>query len=122
MSSISITIVDDSKMSRKAVMRALPPELHDNVYEATNGVEALEKFHEGKADVMFLDLTMPIMDGFEVLSELKKQAARNFVFVISADIQPTSQQKVMELGAVSFLKKPLNASMLKELLHEVGII
>ena len=122
MSSISITIVDDSKMSRKAVMRALPSELHDNVHEAANGIEALEKFSEGKADVMFLDLTMPIMDGFEVLSELKKQKARNFVFVLSADIQPTSQQKVLELGAVSFLKKPLDAFMLKELLHEVGLI
>jgi CheY-like chemotaxis protein len=71
---------------------------------------------------MFLDLTMPEMDGFEVLAELKRQAARNFVFVISADIQPASQQKVMELGAVKFLKKPLDAESLKVLLHEVGII
>ncbi|NIY83196.1 response regulator [Vibrio hepatarius] len=122
MSSVSITIVDDSKMSRKAVIRALPPELSDNVHEAANGLEALEKFREGKADVMFLDLTMPEMDGFEVLSELKKQAARNFVFVISADIQPASQQKVMELGAVSFLKKPLDATSLRQVLHEVGLI
>lgn len=122
MSSISITIVDDSKMSRKAVMRALPANLQGNIHEATNGVEALEKYQEGKADVMFLDLTMPVMDGFQVLEALKKQAARNFVFVISADIQPASQQKVMELGAVSFLKKPLDPVMLEKLLREVGLI
>lgn len=122
MSSISITIVDDSKMSRKAVMRAIPAHLQGNVHEATNGVEALEKYQEGKADVMFLDLTMPVMDGFQVLEALKKQAARNFVFVISADIQPASQQKAMELGAVSFLKKPLDPVMLEKLLREVGLL
>lgn len=122
MSSISVTVCDDSKMSRKAVIRAIPPELHADLHEATNGKEAIQNFSEGKADVMFLDLTMPEMDGFEVLAELKRQAARNFVFVISADIQPASQQKVMELGAVKFLKKPLDAESLKVLLHEVGII
>jgi len=109
-------------MSRKAVIRAIPPELQADLHEATNGKEAIQNFSEGKADIMFLDLTMPEMDGFEVLAELKRQAARNFVFVISADIQPASQQKVMELGAVKFLKKPLDAESLKVLLHEVGII
>ncbi len=119
---ISVTVVDDSKMSRRAVIRALPEELKVNLHEANNGMEALELFKAGKADVMFLDLTMPEMDGFEVLAKLKEHQARNFVFVISADIQPYAQQKVLELGAVRFLAKPLDSQQLATVLKEVGLL
>ncbi|KJR39881.1 two-component system response regulator [Vibrio navarrensis] len=120
--SISVAVVDDSKMSRKAVIRALPEQFKENLHEAQNGEEAIQLYKDGKADVMFLDLTMPVMDGFMVLAELKKIAARNFVFVISADIQPTSQQKALELGAVKFLQKPLEAPELESVLKEVGLL
>ncbi|MFB9136172.1 response regulator [Vibrio sp. AK197] len=120
--SIKVTVVDDSKMSRRAVIRALPEEFTQELHEAQNGKEALELYEQGKADVMFLDLTMPEMDGFDVLAALKDKQARNFVFVISADIQPHSQQKVMELGAVRFLQKPLEADQLLDVLKEVGLL
>lgn len=120
--SISVAVVDDSKMSRKAVIRALPEQFKENLHEAQNGQEAIQLYLDGKADVMFLDLTMPVMDGFMVLAELKKIAARNFVFVISADIQPTSQQKALELGAVKFLQKPLEAQELESVLKGVGLL
>ncbi|MCA2014572.1 response regulator [Vibrio tritonius] len=119
---ITVTVCDDSKLSRKAVMRALPESWDIELFEATNGQEAIERYHAGQADVMFLDLTMPVMDGFEVLSVLKEENARNFVFVISADIQPESQRMVNELGAVKFLKKPLDTNLLKTVLHEVGLL
>ncbi len=119
---MSVTVVDDSKMSRRAVIRALPDEFKHDLHEAKNGMEAIALFEDGKADVMFLDLTMPEMDGFEVLAKLKEIQARNFVFVISADIQPQSQQKVMELGAVRFLHKPLEPEQLKVVLKEVGLL
>ncbi|SJL83988.1 response regulator [Vibrio palustris] len=119
---IAVTVCDDSKLSRKAVIRSLPEDWDINLTEATNGQEAVECFRAGKADVLFLDLTMPIMDGFEVLKTLKEEGARNYVFVISADIQPESQRRVNELGAVRFLKKPLDMNLLRSILHEVGLL
>ncbi|OXX74483.1 response regulator [Vibrio sp. V03_P4A6T147] len=119
---IKITVADDSKMSRKAVMRAIPEEWDVEINEAQNGKEALVNYQNGCAEVMFLDLTMPEMDGFQVLEYLHSIDAKSIVIVISADIQPFAQQRVRELGAVTFLQKPLDPAQLKQTLHEVGLL
>ncbi len=117
-----ITIVDDSAMSRKLMTRALPAGWDVEISQATNGKEALEAYHAGKADVMFLDLTMPVMDGYEVLETLKKEGLNTFVVVVSADIQPKAQERVMSLGAMAFIKKPVNTEEVTKILKEYGII
>jgi CheY-like chemotaxis protein len=117
-----ITICDDSLLSRKNVRKALPPEWDVEITEATNGEEALAAVAGGKAEVLFLDLTMPLLDGFGVLSYLKQHHAKTIVIVISADIQPKAMELVNELGAYRFLKKPLNPPELHQVLTEVGLI
>ncbi|MDW6004379.1 response regulator [Vibrio mangrovi] len=119
---INVTIADDSKMSRKSVMRALPDEWDVNIHEATNGKEAIVNYAQGLADVMFLDLTMPEMDGFQVLEHLHEIDAKSVVIVISADIQPYAQERVKQLGAASFIQKPLDPAQLKHVLHGVGLL
>jgi CheY-like chemotaxis protein len=117
-----ITIVDDSAMSRKLMVRALPPGWDVSITQATNGVEALEAYRDGKADVMFLDLTMPVMDGYEVLETLKREGLNSFVIVVSADIQPKAQERVMGLGAMAFVRKPVSTEEISRILREFGII
>lgn len=119
---IKLTIVDDSKMSRKSIIRALPDDWDVEISEAQNGKEALKNYIHGLADVMFLDLTMPEMDGFQVLEYLKSIGAKAIVIVISADIQPYAQERVKELGAVAFIQKPLDPEALRDKLYEVGLI
>lgn len=117
-----ITIVDDSAMSRKLMIRALPPTWSVNITQATNGKEALDAYRAKKADVMFLDLTMPVMDGYEVLEALKKEGLNTFVIVVSADIQPKAQERVMQLGATAFIKKPVSTEEVARILKQYGII
>lgn len=117
-----LLIVDDSAISRKMIIRSLPPEWDVTISEATNGVEAVEAYHAGKADIMFLDLTMPVMDGYQVLETLKKEGLNTFVIVISADIQPKARERVMQLGAMDFIKKPIDNEKLTEVLRKFGII
>lgn len=117
-----ITIVDDSAMSRKLMIRALPPTWSVDITQATNGKEALDAYRAKKADVMFLDLTMPVMDGYEVLEVLKKEGLNTFVIVVSADIQPKAQERVMQLGATAFIKKPVNTEEVTRILKQYGII
>lgn len=119
---IPVTIADDSALSRKTIKRALPPEWDITIHEATNGVEALDAVNQGLAEVLFLDLQMPQMDGFEVLKELQQEHKKTVVIVISADIQPEAQALVSSMGAFKFLKKPLNAEQLKETLIDVGLL
>jgi len=53
---------------------------------------------------MFLDLTMPEMDGYEVLEALQKEDLNSFVIVVTADIQPVAQERVLKMGAIAFVK------------------
>jgi two-component system, chemotaxis family, chemotaxis protein CheY len=119
---IPILVVDDSAMSRKLVIKALPPEWEVEVHQAVNGQEALNVYKSSKAQVMLLDLTMPVMDGFEVLEALQREGLKPLVIVISADVQPKAQERVKELGAVAFLKKPIKTEEIKQVLKDHGIL
>jgi len=119
---VSVTVVDDSRISRKMVIRALPPQWNIELTQAENGEEALAAYRNGKAEVMFLDLTMPVMDGYQVLEQLQKEQLNTFVVVISADIQPKAQERVKKLGAMAFIKKPVKTSDIENVLHEYGIV
>ncbi len=118
---VSVLVVDDSPMARKMLIRAFPPEWDIQVTQAGNGQEALEAYRAGRVDVMFLDLTMPEIDGFQVLETLRKEDLNCLVIVVSADIQDKAQERVMGLGAIAFIKKPVDAQKIETVLHEYGI-
>ncbi len=119
---IPILVVDDSAMSRKLVIKALPPEWEVEVHQAGNGQEGLNVYKSSKAQVILLDLTMPVMDGFEVLESLKREGLTPFVIVISADVQPKAQERVKELGAAAFLKKPIKTDEITQVLKDNGLL
>lgn len=118
----SILVVDDSPMARKMLIKALPAQWQVTIAQAGNGQEALAAYRSGKVDIMFLDLTMPEMDGFQVLETLQREDLNCFVIVVSADIQPQAKQRVFQLGAMAFLKKPVNASEVEAVLREFGFM
>ena len=119
---IPILVVDDSAMSRKLVIKALPQEWDVEIHQASNGQEALDVYKTSNAQIMLLDLTMPVMDGFEVLENLQREGQKPLVIVISADVQPKAQERVMELGAIAFLKKPIKTEEIKQVLSEHGVV
>ena len=119
---IPLLICDDSNMARKQVARALPEEWEVDITFATNGNEALDAIREGKGEMVFLDLTMPLMDGYGVLEAVKNEGLKAMVIVISGDIQPTAQERVTSLGALAFIKKPINQEKLRDTLNTFGLI
>jgi two-component system chemotaxis response regulator CheY len=120
--SVPVLVVDDSAMARKMLIKALPPSWDVEISQAGNGVEAMDAYRAGKAAVMFLDLTMPVMDGYQVLEALQKEDLNSFVIVISADIQPIAQQRVKDLGAIAFVKKPVTSEVLEDVLKKYGVL
>lgn len=116
-----VLVVDDSPLSRKMLIRALPEDWDVEITQAGNGEEALVEYRAGKAEVMFLDLTMPVMDGYQTLEHLQKEGLDTFVIVVSADIQPEAAERVKKLGAIAFVKKPVNMQKLMPVLEEYGI-
>jgi CheY-like chemotaxis protein len=109
-------------MARKMLVRALPPDWDIEVAQVSNGREALDHYRAGRVDVMFLDLTMPEMDGYQVLETLRREDLNCLVIVVSADIQEEAQQRVRKLGAVAFIKKPVDADTVRAVLKEYGIL
>lgn len=120
--SIPLLICDDSAMARKQVKRSLPDHWDVDVTFATNGVEGIEAIREGKGEMVFLDLTMPEMDGYGVLRKVKEEGHKSIVIVISADIQPEARERVMGLGALDFIKKPIDGPKLQDVLKKYGLL
>ncbi len=119
--STPLLICDDSNMARKQVAKSLPEGWQVDISFATNGVEAIELIKAGKGDVLLLDLNMPEMDGYQVLDAIVKQDLPTMVIVISGDIQPEAHQRVTGMGALDFIKKPVNKDKLTEILRIYGI-
>ncbi|HFE37974.1 MAG TPA: response regulator [Gammaproteobacteria bacterium] len=117
-----VLVVDDSAISRKMLIRSLPKSWDISISQAVNGQEAIEKYRQGLADVMFLDLTMPVMDGYTVLKTLQKEGLNAFIVVVTADIQPEAEERVKKLGALAFVKKPVDMDKLTPILREYGIL
>ena len=108
-------IVDDSRMGRRSVEKVLKEHLteNDEILFAVNGVEAVEIYKEHNPDFCFMDLTMPIMDGFEATLEIKKFDENAKIVIVSAEVQAGAKAKAMENGALGFIKKPINSNKME---------
>lgn len=122
LSVIPLLVCDDSNMARKQVLRALPADWPVSVTEAGNGREAMDAIRRGLGQVVLLDLTMPEMDGYQVLSALRAEGLKAQVIVISGDIQEEAVRRVRELGALAFLKKPFDENELRQTLSQLGLL
>lgn len=117
---MKILVCDDSKIARKAILSNIDTQAI-TLYQAENGKSALERLASEPIDVLFLDLTMPVMDGFEVLASLPVHAHPTQVIVVSGDIQNQAKQRCRELGAHDFIEKPFSAMDLHAVFERYGI-
>lgn len=122
MSAISLLICDDSRLARKQLLRALPETWPLDIQQAESGAEALELIRQGGVHVLLLDLTMPDIDGYQVLATLRDEGLECKVIVISADVQEQAVRRVLELGALAFIRKPADPVHLQQTLAGIGII
>jgi CheY-like chemotaxis protein len=118
---MKILVTDDSKMARKMVIKTLKESTTSEleIFEAQNGLEALDLYKQNLPKIVFLDLTMPIMDGFEALEKIREFDNNAKVIVISADIQKLSMDRVLALGAFNFVKKPVDTLKMQQILKKI---
>lgn len=116
-----IIICDDSGMARKQIARALPADWDVEVSFAGDGEQALEGLRAGRGEVLFLDLTMPVLDGYETLEAMAREGLQSRVIVVSGDVQPDARRRVLELGALEFIRKPVDAEQLSAVLERFGL-
>lgn len=115
-----VLIVDDSQAMRKVIRKVLELSGFDlgEVFEASNGREALDVLSQHWVDLVLCDIHMPEMDGIELLREMKAQEVLKGVPVIM--ITTEGREKVLEearkLGAKGYVRKPFSPERLRETL------
>lgn len=113
-----VLVVDDKWANRSVLVSLLEP-LGFEVVEAIDGLEALNKAREFKPDIIFMDLVMPGMDGFETTRQIKMlpDLVDVVVIAISASVFDFDQQQSQEVGCNGFLPKPVREVNLLETLQ-----
>ena len=118
LSQYSVLIVDDVPLNTTLVEKMLA-RFHFRIRKAENGLEAMREIIAEKPHLIFLDIMMPIMDGFQVLEQIRKNPdyASIKVVVLSALNSNEDIVKAYNLGANDFISKPI---MLEKLLNSVA--
>ena len=117
-----LLIVDDSLAIRKILQRTLRQAgfLLGTVYEAGDGVEALEVLRSHKVGLILTDVNMPNMDGLTFLGQVR--ASDDWkelpVFVISTEGGQSKVIEAVRLGATGYVRKPFTADQIKEKLEK----
>jgi two-component system chemotaxis response regulator CheY len=114
-----ILVVDDSKVAR-AVLRKILKEIgHEEVIEAADGVEALDKVQSQSFDLVITDWNMPNLDGLGLVRELQDLAVDVPVLMVSSESYFNRIVDVMRAGAEGYIRKPFTAEALNQKIVEV---
>lgn len=116
----NVLLVDDSSTMRKIIGRSLRQAGidFDNIYEAGDGLEALEVLEKEKVDIVLSDINMPNMDGISFLREKASRAHMKHipVLMISTETGDDIIGEAKSLGAVGAIKKPFTPDKVNEVL------
>lgn len=114
-----ILIVDDAAFMRMMVKDTLKKGGYEELFEAVDGADAVEKFKEIGPDLVIMDITMPNMDGLEALKSIKSIDSSANIVMCSAMGQESMVIDAIKSGAKDFIVKPFKPD---RILKTVGSI
>jgi two-component system chemotaxis response regulator CheY len=114
----TLLVVDDSLIMRKAIIKYLENFYVEIVGTANNGDRALDLFRQYRPDVVTLDITMPGVDGLNVLEEMIRLNKAAKIIVITALSDKETGLKAINMGAKSYLSKPFSQKKLQEIFEK----
>ena len=112
----TILVVDDEENAREGLSKILSKEGY-RVDTAPNGKEAIDNLKRQRYDLVITDMRMPLMDGFEVLREIKKMDENIGVIMITAYGEVDTYLEAMNAGATEYLNKPINSDELVQVVR-----
>jgi len=119
-----ILIVDDSAMMRAMIKRVikLADVSVDEVFEATNGAEALELLKQHDFQLLLTDINMPVMNGADMLREISlNERWRNLSrVIIYTDGSTVRREEAEDLDVRCYLEKPFSPEVLRDVLNELA--
>ncbi|MBC8768876.1 response regulator [Arenibacter sp. BSSL-BM3] len=123
MNPISIFLADDDRDDREIFMDALSElPIETSVKQFENGVDLMAELYSGNPlpDTIFLDLRMPLMDGFECLSDIRNipELSEIQIIIYSTSYNQNEVDQLKEGGANQYIKKPNSYNQLKTILYK----
>jgi len=112
---IKVMVVDD-EIAMREILKIMLKDY--KVIEASNGREAVELYREERPDIVLMDVMMPLMNGIEATSEIKKIDPDAKIVAITA-YASSKREKVIEAGADYILKKPFTRKEVVELIKRI---
>ncbi|MDR0869720.1 MAG: response regulator [Planctomycetaceae bacterium] len=120
----NIVIADDSALARMFIRRCLEiAGLGDaNFYEASDGSEAIVRMKEIKADLLVSDLTMPNMNGIELMRKISAspRLSGTPVLIVTSAGNEEQRKELLELGVTRILSKPISPPVLIEAIQHIN--
>jgi two-component system, response regulator, stage 0 sporulation protein F len=115
---MKILVVDDEEGARELFNTILTDEGYE-VSLAASGDEALTLFKNLPFNLVITDIKMPVMDGLQLLQEIRKTGSKTDVIMVTAYGEVESYLKAMSLGAAEYINKPIRIKELKRIVHKV---
>ena len=115
---LTMLIVDDMEVERISFAEIFKDEYQ--ILEAENGKQAMEQLEQQKVHIVLLDLCMPVMDGFEVIREMKQQDKyADIPIVAKTAIDEKTEVKALEAGADEYIFSPCDPAIVKKRVHNL---
>ncbi|MGA7622168.1 MAG: diguanylate cyclase [Candidatus Acidiferrales bacterium] len=114
-----VLIADDHEMVRRGIRSLLESSHRDiQVSEATNGREAVEKAARSKPDLVILDVSIPLLDGFAAAREIRKVAAGTRILILTFEKNERLTEVADSIGVSGYITKDENSSVLLKAIHD----
>ncbi|MET0065567.1 MAG: fused response regulator/phosphatase [Candidatus Thiodiazotropha sp.] len=112
--SLGLALIVEDEITNRMILKTLLKKRGYQVIEAENGAEAVASFKEHEPDIIFMDVMMPVMDGYEATERIKHLAGDHFIPVIflTAMSDERAVARCIEAGGDDFLSKPYSQTVL----------
>lgn len=117
LANVSFLICDDSILSRKKLKDFVKAFGSTEIYEAADGINAVDMYKEYKPDIVFMDIIMPKKEGVDALKEILEINPDAKVVMASSVGTQSYLKKAIELGASNFLQKPIDFVQIEKILN-----